>query len=67
MIAPTNPPAPASPTFAIAVVRYSLPALLAEVQIERRAPAFAGERLDQVEIAKLFNKPRPRRVLKSRK
>lgn len=51
----------------LAVVRYSLPELIAEVQLERRAPAFSGEKLDQVEIAKLFPKSRPRRVLKARK
>ena len=48
-------------------VRYSLPQLLREVQLERNAPAFAMEKLEQVEIAKLFQKNRPRRVLKSRK
>jgi hypothetical protein len=67
MIAPNKSSPTAPPGFAVAVVRYSLPALLAEVQLERRASAFAGEKLDQVEIAKLFNKPRPRRVLKTRK
>jgi hypothetical protein len=59
------PPAP-DPGAAVAVVRYSLPKLLAEVEVERRAPAFSGEKLDQVEIAKLFPKNRPRRVLKNR-
>lgn len=48
-------------------VRYSLPQLLREVQLERNTPAFAMEKLDQVEIAKVFQKNRPRRVLKSRK
>ncbi len=51
----------------LAGVRYSLPQLLREVQLERNAPAFAMEKLEQVEIAKLFQKNRPRRVLKSRK
>jgi hypothetical protein len=41
--------------------------LLREVQLERNAPAFAMEKLDQVEIAKLFQKNRPRRAIKSRK
>ena len=49
------------------VVRYSLPALLREVQLERRAAAFAMEKLDQVEIAKLFQKPRNRRAPKYRR
>jgi hypothetical protein len=45
-------------------VRYSLPQLLSEVKLERHAPAFAMEKLEQVEIAKLFQKNRPRRVIK---
>lgn len=48
-------------------VRYSLPQLLREVQLERNAPAFAMEKLEQVEITKVFEKNRPRRALKSRK
>lgn len=47
-------------------VRYSLPDLLREVKLERDAPAFAMEKLEQVEIAKLFQKNRPRRALKPR-
>jgi hypothetical protein len=58
-----NPPAPAP----LAEVRYPLPVLLQEVQVERRAPAFAGEKLDQVEITKLYQqKPRARRVVRKR-
>jgi hypothetical protein len=68
MSAPTQPTGgPAPSGLAVAVVRYSLPTLLAEVQLERHAPAFSGEKLDQVEIAKLFPKTRSRRVLKNRK
>jgi hypothetical protein len=48
-------------------VRYSLPELLKEIEQERLSQPFAMEKLDQVEIAKLFSKPRARRVLKSRK
>ncbi len=48
-------------------VRYSLPDLLREVQLEREAPAFAMEKLEQGEIAKLFQKNRPRRAIKPRK
>jgi hypothetical protein len=55
------------PSFALAEVRYSLPQLLREVKLERDAPAFAMEKLEQVEIAKLFQKNRPRRANKSRK
>lgn len=46
-------------------VRYSLPQLLREVKIEREAPAFAMEKLDQVEIGKLFARKRPRRATKA--
>jgi hypothetical protein len=48
-------------------VRYSLPQLLREVKLERETSIFSMEKLEQVEIAKLFQKNRPRRVLKSRK
>jgi hypothetical protein len=51
----------------IAEVRYSLPDLLREVQTERHATAFAIEKLDQVEITKLFQKNRTRRVARARK
>lgn len=35
-------------------VRYSLPEMLREIEIERRESSFAMETLDQVEIQKLF-------------
>ncbi len=57
---------PAGPDAGLAGVRYPLPQLLREVQLERNAPAFAMEKLEQVEIAKLFQKNRPRRALKPR-
>lgn len=61
---PDPEPLPAAP---LAEVRYSLPALLREVQIERTAAAFAGEKLAQVEITKLYQKRTlPRRVVKKR-
>lgn len=60
------PPDPLTASARLAVVRYSLPALIREVQQERRAAAFAMEKLDQVEITKLFQKPRARRATKSR-
>jgi hypothetical protein len=37
-------------------VRYSLPELLAELQLERTTGAFSQEKLHQVEIGKLFTK-----------
>lgn len=58
---------PSKPAAALTEVRYSLPELLREVEVERNAPAFAMEKLDQVEIAKLFTKGKTRRALKSRK
>jgi sulfur relay (sulfurtransferase) DsrF/TusC family protein len=48
-------------------VRYSLPEMLREVQLERSASVFAMEKLDRTEIAKLFQKNRPRRALKTAK
>jgi hypothetical protein len=48
-------------------VRYSLGELLREVRAERNAPAFAMEKLDQVEIAKLYRSSRRRRVLRNKK
>jgi hypothetical protein len=56
-----------APTPGISEVRYSLPTLLKEVQVERTASAFAIEKLDQVEITKLFQKNRTRRVTRARK
>lgn len=53
---PTKPP-PA----VIAEVRYSLPQLLKELEIERAAASFAMEKLDQVEIGKLFKARRGKR------
>ena len=51
---PSQPPSePARPP-AVGEVRYSLPELLREIEVERRESAFAMETLDQVEIQKLF-------------
>jgi hypothetical protein len=51
---PTEPvrviPAPTT----IGEVRYSLPQLLKELEIERAAGSFAMEKLDQAEITKMF-------------
>ncbi len=63
-LVPASPPASVP---LISEVRYSLPELLREVQLERNSPVFATEQLDQVEIAKLFQKNRPRRAPRSRK
>lgn len=60
-------PAVTAPLSGISEVRYSLPDLLREVQLERNAAVFAMEKLDRTEISKIFQKPRPRRVLKATK
>ncbi|MFA5265057.1 MAG: hypothetical protein WC378_14630, partial [Opitutaceae bacterium] len=44
----------------VAGVRYSLPAMLAEIRNERLTGSYAMEKLDQKEIGKLF-KPQKRR------
>jgi hypothetical protein len=60
-ISPSDPPETTGPAGLIEV-RYSLPALLREIQQERAASSFAMEKLDQTEIGKLFAKKRPRRA-----
>jgi len=59
--------APAPDHAGLVGVRYSLPQLLREVQQERSTSALAMEKLEQVEIAKLFQKNRPRRVVRPRR
>jgi hypothetical protein len=41
-------------------VRYSLPAMLKEIEVERRESGFSMEILDQVEIGKMFVNKRRR-------
>jgi len=60
--APKAAPSAPSPAPVIAEVRYSLPDLLHELKAERAAATFAMEKLDQVEIGKLFKAKTPRRV-----
>lgn len=55
------------PSAEVAEVRYSLPALLREVELERAAPIFAMEKLDQAEIRKLFPRNNRRRAASKRK
>lgn len=50
------------PAIVVAEVRYSLPEMLHELKAERAAATFAMEKLDQVEIGKLFKAKVPRRV-----
>jgi hypothetical protein len=59
---PDSPP----PAMAAAVVRYSLPAMLAELKLERNAGGFAQEKIAQAEITKLFAST-PRRRAKNKK
>jgi len=44
--------------FEIQEVRYSLPQMMRELQLERTLSHFAKEIIDQVEISKLFNDAR---------
>lgn len=55
-----NEPVPVSKS-SIAEVRYSLPELLRELNAERGSAAFAMEKLDQTEIAKIFKSKGARR------
>jgi hypothetical protein len=59
---PDDTPASPPPALAAAVVRYSLPAMLAELKLERTAGSFAQEKIDQTEITKLFAAPSRRRA-----
>lgn len=56
-----HPLSPAAPSV-VAGVRYSLPDLLREVEMERRESAFAMEMLDQLEIRKMFANRKRRRA-----
>ncbi|MDE3084081.1 MAG: hypothetical protein KGJ37_02535 [Verrucomicrobiota bacterium] len=48
------------------VVRYPLRAMLDELKLERTSGAFSQEKLDQIEISKLFAS-KPRRRAKTKK
>jgi hypothetical protein len=62
---PPSEPTPPPPPDLVVGVRYSLPAMLAEIKTERLVGAYAMEKLDQQEIGKLF-KPQKRRRAKSK-
>lgn len=47
-------------------IKYSLPDMLAELKIERATGSFAMEKLDQLEIGKLFTAKNLRRRAKSK-
>ena len=62
----TRPPStdnapPPAPVPVINEVRYALPDLLTELQLERTSGAFSQEKLHQVEIVKLFQNKKKRR------
>jgi hypothetical protein len=64
----TPSPDATSPTLpALAEVRYSLPQLLKELEIERASDTFAMAKLDQTEIGKLFKNRTPARRVKPKK
>lgn len=56
--APATSDIPDAVTFDIMEVRYSLPMMLRELQVERTHSYFAKEIIDQVEISKIFAQAR---------
>lgn len=67
MSTPTPPARATIPPAVIGEVRYSLPQLLKELEIERAAGSFAMEKLDQAEITKMFKAQTAARRAKSKK
>ena len=67
MIDPKSNPADPATSFVIGEVRYSLPQLLKELEIERASGSFAMEKLDQKEITKMFKASTAARRAKSKK
>jgi hypothetical protein len=71
---PQPPPAAASPAkdetpegvFELKEVRYSLPVMLRELQLERTQSYFAKEIIDQVEISKIFAQARKERAKRTK-
>jgi len=58
---PKTPPSNAANTFnALHAIRYSLPEMLAELEMDRASGSFSQEKLHQDEIAKLFEHRKPR-------
>ena len=57
----TTPPPPGA-VHGLTEVKYSLPSLLEELKAERTAGSFAMEKLDQLEIGKLFKAKASRRA-----
>ena len=67
MIDPKSNPADPATSFVIGEVRYSLPQLHKELEIERASGSFAMEKLDQKEITKMFKASTAARRAKSKK
>jgi len=63
---PDEPAESAPKVPGLAEVRYSLPEMLAELKLERTTGSFAMERLNQLEIGKLFQNKQKRRVKPSK-
>ncbi len=59
------PGSPVSSPPALRETRFSLPELLAELEHERNAGSFAMEKLNQAEIAKMFQTRGKRRAKKA--
>jgi hypothetical protein len=53
-------------TFEIQEVRYSLPIMLRELQLERTQSYFAKEIIDQVEISKIYAQARKERAKRTK-
>jgi hypothetical protein len=53
-------------SFEIKEVRYSLPVMLRELQLERTQSYFAKEIIDQVEISKIFAQARKERAKRAK-
>jgi hypothetical protein len=51
---PPVPPPDSAPSPEVGEVRYPLPELLREIEVERRESSFAMETIEQVEIQKMF-------------
>lgn len=64
---PSPNPAPGATPALLSEVRYPLPLLLRELEIERASGSFGMEKLDQGEIGKLFKSRTPPRRVKPKK
>lgn len=65
LLDPAADPALAA-SFALQEVRYSLPQMLRELQLERTQSFFAKEIIDQVEISKIFAQARRARAKRNK-